>query len=245
MKITKQTTIGYLLAFSALVMPALSVAAGSQLQNVTISEAAAGKTAVNLDFSTPVTIPQAFVLENPPRLVFDFPDVAVLPGARRNNAGAGSVKSIYAANNKGLARVVIAMNSFADYTIQPHGDDLVLVFDGQAAATVPRVPSAQNVANRPAANESYNWYQDPSSQGNHQAMAQPKHQHQHQSAQQQRAAQQRAQQQRAQQHAAHQRAQQQRAVQQRAAQQRAQQQRVAQQRAQQQRVAQQLSLIHI
>lgn len=240
MKIIKQTTIGCLMALSVLFTSAAMAASGVQLQNVMINNAESGKTAVNLDFNSPVPIPSAFVLENPPRLVFDFPGVAVLPGARRNSAGTRAVKSVFSANNKGMARVVVAMNSFADYTILQQGDDLVVLFDGQRGAA-PAVPSSQNVANmqQPAGNmapeQSYEWYRAPPVQGGRQPAARPKHQHsQQQQAAQQRAQQQRIQQQRAAKQRAHQQAQQRRIQQQRAAQQRAQQQRAAQQRATQQ-----------
>ncbi|MGB1009688.1 MAG: type IV pilus secretin PilQ [Thiolinea sp.] len=183
MKIIKQTTICYLLALSALALPGVSAAA-SQLQKVMINGAAAGKTAVNLDFNSPVKIPKGFILENPPRIVFDFPNVEVLPGARRNKAGAGSVKSVYSANNKGMARIVIALNSFVNYSVEPRGDDLVLLFDRHNGAAPkvsrPRVPSAQTVAKKPSVQyqtkkpvakpakikpeQSYEWYRAPASQ---------------------------------------------------------------------------------
>ena len=166
MKIIKQTTIGLFLAFSALMTSAASVSAGSQLQHVAISGAAAGGTSVHLDFTRPVHIPQGFVLENPPRLVFDLPGVQVMPGARRNNSGAGSVKSVYSANNKGMARVVIEFNHFSDYTIEPRGDDLVMVFDPPPhGATVPSLPTSQNVAN---VQPGYDWYRAPGAQANRQ-----------------------------------------------------------------------------
>ena len=103
MKIIKQTPIWCFLIVSSLVLPGVASAAGSQLQKVAIN-GAAGKTAINLDFNRPVKIPRGFVLENPPRIVFDFPGAEVLPVARRNNVGHGAVRSVSSANNKGRAR---------------------------------------------------------------------------------------------------------------------------------------------
>ncbi|MEZ5538327.1 MAG: type IV pilus secretin PilQ [Thiolinea sp.] len=172
MKIMKQTAIwvscgllGYCLSTAA------SAAVLNKLQVVDVKASAANKAEVRLDFVQPVTIPKGFVLENPPRIVLDFPQVEVLPKARRNAFGTGVIKSIDAANNKGHARVVVSLKSFVNYTVEARGDDLVLIFDAPDSGqpVKPIVNPIVNNAQKPAANiapeQSYKWYRAPGSAG--------------------------------------------------------------------------------
>ncbi|MEZ5479510.1 MAG: secretin N-terminal domain-containing protein [Thiolinea sp.] len=137
-----------------------------------IKPAAANKTEVILDFNSPVTIPKGFVLQNPPRIVFDFPKVEVLPQARSQDAGQGAVRSISSANNKGQARVVVALKQFVNYSIEARGDDLVLVFENGGAAAqpvqqtvavgkTPVVPPVKASQQSLTPTETYDWYRAP------------------------------------------------------------------------------------
>ena len=109
-------------------------AATSQLQNISINDASNNKTEIHLNFSQPVKVPKGFVLQDPPRIVFDFPGVAVAPNARSNNTRRGLVRSVRAAGNKGQTRLVVSLNQFVDYTIENRGGDVVMLFDAPSPA---------------------------------------------------------------------------------------------------------------
>lgn len=175
MKIIKQTTARNVALLSCLSWAAVAAAANNQLENISINEAAAGKVEVLLNFSSPVAIPKGFVMENPPRIVFDFPGVEVAPTARHNNTKRGVLNAVQAAGSKGQTRLVFKLDTLVDYTVESSGNDMVLLFSGnQANKPVPtgQVSSAQMVAptGQLKADESYDWYNKP---GTEQAVVHP------------------------------------------------------------------------
>jgi type IV pilus assembly protein PilQ len=164
MKIIKQTTARNVALLSCLSWAAVAAAANNQLENISINEAAAGKVEVLLNFSSPVAIPKGFVMENPPRIVFDFPGVEVAPTARHNNTKRGVLNTVQAAGSKGQARLVFNLDSLVDYTVESSGNDMVLLFSsGGAAKSSQTVKTAQapSSANSLSADESYDWYKKP------------------------------------------------------------------------------------
>ena len=167
MKIIKQTTARNVILLSCLSWAAVAAAANNQLQNISINEASEGKVEVLLNFSSPVTIPKGFVMDSPPRLVFDFPGVEILPSARHNNTKRGVVNAVQAAGTKGQARLVFNLDSLVDYTVESNGTDMVLMFSPtKNTAAKPPVSSAQIAppASELKAEETYNWYQKPGSE---------------------------------------------------------------------------------
>ncbi|WP_298610032.1 type IV pilus secretin PilQ [uncultured Thiothrix sp.] len=164
MKIIKQTTARNVVLLSCLSWAAVAAAANNQLENISVNEAAAGKVEVLLNFSSPVAIPKGFVMENPPRIVFDFPGVEVAPTARHNHTKRGVVNAVQAAGSKGQARLVFNLDSLVDYTVESSGNDMVLLFSptgkstqsGQAKTTQPELPVADINPE-----DSYHWYTKP------------------------------------------------------------------------------------
>lgn len=175
MKIIKQTTARNVVLLSCLSWAAVAAAANNQLENISINEAAAGKVEVLLNFSSPVAIPKGFVMENPPRIVFDFPGVEVAPSARHNNTKRGVLNAVQAAGSKGQARLVFNLDSLVDYTVESNGNDMVLLFspNGGASNANGGISAAQPApaASQLKADESYDWYKKP---GSEQAAANPK-----------------------------------------------------------------------
>lgn len=186
MKKIKQTAFWFSCGLLGCCLNTASAAVLNKLQMIDVKPGAANKTEVRLDFQRSVTIPKGFILENPPRIVFDFPQVEVLPKARRNAFGAGVVKSISSANNKGQTRVVVALKTFVDYSVEARGDDLVLIFNAPAGMppakryTAAQQQAAQNqrTTGKAAIDQSYEWYRNPSAgkQQPAQQMVAPRHQ---------------------------------------------------------------------
>lgn len=166
MKIIKQTTARNVALLSCLSWAAVAAAANNQLENISVNEAAAGKVEVLLNFSSPVTIPKGFVMENPPRIVFDFPGVEVAPTARHNNTKRGVINAVQAAGSKGQARLVFNLDSLVDYTVESSGNDMVLLFSPNTgaktgAASSPKTAQSTPISGNLKAEESYDWYQKP------------------------------------------------------------------------------------
>lgn len=114
---------------STVSVSSLVLAAGHHLQSVTAKPGSNDRTEVRLQFDSPVTVPKGMVLDNPPRLVFDFPGMAVSPASRHQMFNMGQVEAIEAADNKGKTRVVIRMRQLVNYSIEAEGNALVMLFD--------------------------------------------------------------------------------------------------------------------
>ncbi|PID49723.1 MAG: pilus assembly protein PilQ [Proteobacteria bacterium] len=178
MKIIKQTKFRHVLVITCLFWVSLVSASGNQLNNISINEAAAGKVEVHLNFNQAVKIPKAFATNNPPRLVFDFPGVDIVPTARKNATRRGVVKGIVAANSKGRTRLVVNLSQLVNYSIESMGSDLLLVFDsgnnqvkGAAGRATSSAKQAPNLVNKSSVRpeDTYSWY---GKSGN--ALAKPK-----------------------------------------------------------------------
>ena len=141
MKTIKQTVALLMLVSSVSAMNYV-LAAGQQLKGMTAQAAGQNKTEIRLQFNSPVTIPKGFVLENPPRLVFDFPSTEITPDSRQKLVNLGQVQSIEAADNKGKARVMIRMKELVNYTVEVKGSSVIMVFDNQCGTTCTPFTSA-------------------------------------------------------------------------------------------------------
>ena len=72
----------------------VALAAGHLLQAVTAQSVAANKTEVRLEFDAPITPPKGTILENPARLVFDFPATEVSPSSRQKRVNMGQIQAV-------------------------------------------------------------------------------------------------------------------------------------------------------
>lgn len=140
MKTIKQTAALVVLMSSVMAVSHV-LAANHQLQGMTAQAGSQNKTEVRLKFNSPVTLPKGFALENPPRLVFDFPATEINPDSRQQTVNLGQVQSIEAADNKGKARVIVRMKELVNHSVELQGNEVVMVFDtdcaGGCAGTAP------------------------------------------------------------------------------------------------------------
>ena len=180
MKTIKHAVAMALFLSSAAVVD-VAFAAGNLLQAVTAQSVAANKTELRLEFNAPVTPPKGEVLENPPRLVFDFPATEVSPTSRQKVVNMGKIQAVEAAGNKGKARVVVRMQQLVSYTVEVRGNTMVMVFDGETSVTkgqspkfatsgkattagvVPELPPSVVLPepSKALADPSYKWYVSP------------------------------------------------------------------------------------
>lgn len=137
---------------------ALVLAADKQLQNITAQAVGNNKTEVQLQFNSPVDLPKGFVLNNPSRLIFDFPATEIGPNSRSTVVNVGQVQSVDAANNKGKARVVIHLNNPVEHTVESRGSSVIIRFDnGGGSGSAPQVQRSSKAmeANLPATEKTY------------------------------------------------------------------------------------------
>lgn len=120
------------------------LAADKQLQQITARAIGKNQTEVQLQFNTPVhQLPKSFTLDNPSRLVFDFPATEVSPNSRNKNINMGQIQSVNAANNQGRARVVVRLNRLVNHSMETRGNTVVMRFDNGKQATTHTPPPVQ------------------------------------------------------------------------------------------------------
>lgn len=134
------TTLATLLA--SVSVSSLVLAAGHHLQDVTAQPGSNNRTEIRLQFDAPVAVPKGVVLENPPRLVFDFPGMEASPASRNKQVSLGQIEAVEAADDKGKTRVVIRMRQLVNYSVEAQGNALVMSFDQDCAncTSAPTVP---------------------------------------------------------------------------------------------------------
>ncbi|MBO0613442.1 type IV pilus secretin PilQ [Thiothrix fructosivorans] len=140
MKTIKQS-VALALLMTCLPASNVALAADAQLQNIS-AQAAGNKTEVQLQFSAPVTLPKGFLMENPARLVFDFPATEVSANSRSKAVNLGNIQTIDAANNKGKARVVVHLSDLVDHSVEAHGNTVVMLFDNKGSKQAAAAPAA-------------------------------------------------------------------------------------------------------
>lgn len=147
MKTIKQTLFSSMTL--ALATCCASAAYAGVLQQVQVGQAGAGQSSVRLKFDAPTQPPKAFELQNPPRIVFDFPSASVVKGLRRNSEKAGIVQGVDIAGSGNKARVVARLSRTSSYTLKHEGKDIVIVFNSGTGAAGNTGPAAQSGVMKP------------------------------------------------------------------------------------------------
>ena len=135
------------------------LAAANQLQGISAQASGGNKTEVRLQFNTPVNLPKGSFMDNPPRLVFDFPATDISAESHQKNINLGKVQSVDAANDKGQARVVIRLQERINHTVETQGNTVVVTFEtnevgnkhmsrsGKATVDLPPPPTGNTTPN--------------------------------------------------------------------------------------------------
>lgn len=132
MKTIKQSiALAILMSYAPLCSPVL--AADALLQGISAQAAGANKTEVRLQFNAPVTVPKSTVLENPPRLVFDFPTTSISSSTKQKIINLGKIQSVDAESSKDSTHIVIKMQELVNHSIEAQGNIIVVLFDNEAA----------------------------------------------------------------------------------------------------------------
>ena len=139
---TVRTAMLRLLALLALLTAGVAHAE-NVLEDIAYTAMPGGKVEVTLKFASPVTSPQIFTTETPPRIAIDLADTRNGVAQRHIDVGAGATSGISAIEAAGRTRVVIDLFRPASYEKTENGNKLVLtVNSGMMGTTVAAVAAA-------------------------------------------------------------------------------------------------------
>ena len=128
------------IGLSLLVMPLLLAAGtGAQAASVTLNEIQqslqGGDLRLQLIFSDPVARPQSFKLEDPARIVLDFPGVALALEERSMDLGADPATRLTAVESGDRSRVMINLSRSVGYDVATRGNRVYVSLGGSGLSS--------------------------------------------------------------------------------------------------------------
>jgi type IV pilus assembly protein PilQ len=112
------------------------------LEDIGYTALPGGQVEVTLKLAQPVTAPQIFTTESPPRIAIDLADTRNAFAQRRVDVGAGATSGISAIEAAGRTRVVIDLFRPASYVTSSNGNKLVLTVNAGTNGTTAAAVSA-------------------------------------------------------------------------------------------------------
>ena len=112
------------------------------LEDLTYTAQPGGRVEVTMRFAEPVTVPQAFTTEAPPRIALDLADTRNALSQRRIEVGAGATSGITTVEAAGRTRVVVDLFRPASYETRINGKELVLSIAANVAGTTAAAAAA-------------------------------------------------------------------------------------------------------
>jgi len=112
------------------------------LEDIAYTALPGGKVEVTLKFSQPVSAPQIFKTDSPPRIAIDLADTRNGVTQRRIDVGAGATSAISAIEAAGRTRVVVDLFRPAAYETSNTGNTMVLTIAGGNTGSTPAAVSA-------------------------------------------------------------------------------------------------------
>ncbi|WP_409526529.1 AMIN domain-containing protein [Nitrincola sp. MINF-07-Sa-05] len=144
----------WMLTLFTMLLSGVAVAQEVQLKDANFVALPGQKIEIKLDFDSPPPVPNAYMIDNPPRLVMDFFGVTNELGQRQLDLKTNLVDSLNFAQVDGRLRVVANLNVKADYSMIAENNSLFMVFeDSGIGSGVSRStePTAIEGARMPAA----------------------------------------------------------------------------------------------
>ena len=116
------------------------VYAQTTLDKISFSALPGDRVQVKLDFSSPVSEPLSFSIDNPARIALDFPQTKLNLDKKSTSIGIGMAHSITAVEAGGRTRVVLNLVRTAAYTMRTEGSSLYVTVEagGGADAAITR-----------------------------------------------------------------------------------------------------------
>ncbi|MFZ5653673.1 MAG: type IV pilus secretin PilQ [Pseudomonadota bacterium] len=108
-------------------VPALARAAPVVLEDISFGSLPGGSFEIKLDFSGNPQRPNGYVIESPPRMVFDFPDTQSALPQKKYALSFDLAKSAVVVSSEDRTRLIINLNDAAGYDLSTQGDGLTIV----------------------------------------------------------------------------------------------------------------------
>ena len=112
-----------------------SAGKGPSLKNITFTSLPGDSVQVRLAFSGPVANPGNFTINNPARIVLDFPKISSSLGWKNKNIGIGLAKSITAVEAGDRTRVIINLVQLIPFESEVSGNNVIVTLAGSRTAT--------------------------------------------------------------------------------------------------------------
>ena len=111
-----------------------SAGKGPSLKNITFTSLPGDSVQVRLAFSGPVTNPGSFTINNPARIVLDFPKISSALGWKNKNIGIGLAKSITAVEAGDRTRVILNLVQLIPFESEVSGNNVIVTLAGSRTA---------------------------------------------------------------------------------------------------------------
>lgn len=131
--------------FTGLLMLSASVSA-SQLTQVKFAELPGDKVEVRLSFDTITDAPKGYTIEQPARIVLDFPNVENSLAQKKFPMGVGNVSSAVVVAGGNRTRVIVNMNAISPYVTRQEGKDVILEIGSASVKGEAKVASQKAVS---------------------------------------------------------------------------------------------------
>ena len=113
-----------------LMLPAWSQAASTVLDDIAFASLPGGSFEVKLSFSGAPQAPNGYIIESPPRMVFDFADTETSLPQKKYALSFDLAKSAVVISSQGRTRLIINLNETTNYDLSTQGNDLAIVVGG-------------------------------------------------------------------------------------------------------------------
>ncbi len=142
------TRVSTLLATAGFIFTASTAYAQNSIEAVNVSAQQGGSTLVKITLKgTPAATPASFVVNNPPRIAFDFPGTTNSSGKSTHEIGEGDVRRINIVQAGDRSRLVLETSRQLGYDAKIEGNTILITLGGAASAgTSTPAPAAQSFA---------------------------------------------------------------------------------------------------
>jgi type IV pilus assembly protein PilQ len=146
MKCKSITMMDHALAVCAMfLMTALGASAWAQsntIEAVNVSSQPAGTIIVRVTLKdAPANPPAGFIVSNPPRIAFDFPNTTNALGRSIQEVGGGDLRRINVVQSGGRTRMVLELNRSLSYDAKVDGKSVLITLQGTTAAAGTPAPA--------------------------------------------------------------------------------------------------------
>lgn len=104
------------------------------ITGVEVSNLSADKQVVKISFSGDAPTPASFLINNPPRIAFDFPNISNQTGKNSVQVNGNVLRLISLAEGTGRTRLVLSLQKMAAYDAKVEGKDVLITVDGASTA---------------------------------------------------------------------------------------------------------------